>query len=50
VLWSKIGLDVVYMPECRGKKYLVLARYNLSGWVEGWALRVVDSESIVIFI
>jgi hypothetical protein len=49
-LWSKVGLDVVRMPECRGKKYLVMARCDLSGWPEGRALRSADSESVAAFL
>ena len=33
-LWMKVGMDITYMPECRGKKFLVVARDDLSGWVE----------------
>jgi hypothetical protein len=49
-LWSKVDLDIVHIPEYRSKKYLVLARYNLNGWVEERALKIADLESIAIFI
>jgi hypothetical protein len=34
-LWECVTMDIVYMPHCGGKKYLILAREYLSGWVEG---------------
>ena len=34
VLWQKVGLDVVYIPLYEGYKFLVVAHYNLSGWVK----------------
>jgi hypothetical protein len=35
VLWECIAMDIVYMLEWNGKKFLILAREYLSGWVEG---------------
>ena len=32
---KKISIDVVYMPNSAGYRYIVFARDNLSGWVEG---------------
>jgi hypothetical protein len=29
-LWDCIAMDIVYMPDVRGKKYLILAREYLS--------------------
>ena len=34
VMWSKVAVDVVHMPPCQGKHYLVVVRKDLSGWVE----------------
>jgi len=42
-LFEKIGLDVIHMPPCKGKNYLVVARDDLSGWVEARALSSANS-------
>ncbi len=49
-LWEKVGLDVVRMPPCKGKKYLVVARDDLSGWVEARALSSATSEAVARFL
>lgn len=49
-LWEAIGIDVVYMPHCKGKQFLVVAREYLSGWVEGRALSNNRSDTIAKFI
>lgn len=50
-VWEKVGIDVVYMPEGEGgEKYIVFARDDLSGWVEGRALRVNGSAEVAKFI
>jgi hypothetical protein len=36
-MFHKIGLDVVYMPSPNGKNFLVMARDDLSWWVESKA-------------
>lgn len=48
--WQKVGLDIVHMPKNKGKKYLVLARSDLSGWVEGRALSEASSHLIAQFL
>ena len=48
--WQKVGLDIVHMPPSRGFHYLVLARSDFSGWVEGRALRRATSESVARFL
>lgn len=50
LLWSKIGLDVVHMPPSEGKRYLVVARDDLSGWVEARALTSANSVSVAKFV
>ena len=50
VLWQKVCVDIVHMQPSEGKHYLVLAREDLSGWVEGRALAKADSESVARFI
>lgn len=49
-LWTKIGLDVVHMPPCQGKHYLVVARCDFSGWVEARALTAATSEAVARFL
>ena len=50
-VWEKIGLDVVYMPVTEdGYGFLVLARDDLSGWVEGRALKKKSSLEVAAFI
>ena len=50
VMFEKIGLDVVHMPSCNGKNYLVIARDDLSGWLEARALASATSEAVAKFI
>jgi hypothetical protein len=50
LMWRKVTLDVVHMPLVQGKRYMVLARDDLSGWVEGRALANPDSKAIAKFI
>jgi hypothetical protein len=50
VLWEKVGLDVTYMPPDRGKSFLVVARDDLSGWVEARALPDVKSWRVAKFL
>ena len=49
-MWDKVGVDVVHMPPSEGKHYLVLARDDFSGWVEGRALRTNTAEAVAKFI
>lgn len=49
-LWRKIGVDVVHMPPCQGKRYLVVARDDLSKWVEARALSNANSKAVAKFI
>ena len=50
VLWQKVGLDVVYMPPCEGYRFLVVARCDLSGWVEAKPLRTLSSRAVADFL
>jgi len=50
VVWDKIGLDVVHMPASGGYKYIVFARDDLSGWVEGRALTSATSQTVTKFL
>jgi hypothetical protein len=38
------------MPSCEGKNYLVAAREDLSGWVEGRALASANSAAVAKFL
>ncbi|RAQ98663.1 putative gag-pol poly protein [Stemphylium lycopersici] len=49
-IWETVAIDVVYMPQCFGKKYLVIARDYLSGWPEARALSNNKSKTIAEFI
>jgi hypothetical protein len=49
-VWEKVGLDVVHMPSSGGYKYIVFARDDLSGWVEGRALTSANSASVAKFV
>ena len=49
-MFEKICLDVVYMPSCSRKNFLVTAREDLSGWVESRALAKATSKAVAKFI
>lgn len=49
-LFSKINVDIAYMPELRGYKYLVVGRDDFSGWVEARPLRQKESRHVAKFI
>jgi len=49
-VWEKVGIDVVHMPNAGNYKYIVLARDDLSGWVEGRALTAANSRNVSRFI
>jgi len=50
-VWEKIGVDVVYMPKTEdGFGFIVFSRDDFSGWVEGRALRELNSLSAAKFI
>ena len=40
----------MYMPLKKSKKYLMIARDDLSGWPEGRVFRNNDSESVARFL
>ena len=50
IVWAKVGIDVVHMPESNGFKFIVFARDDLSGWVEGRAIRNANSKNVAKFI
>ncbi|CAD7068778.1 unnamed protein product [Tilletia caries] len=48
--YLRIGLDITYLPKALGQRYLVVARDDLSGWVEARALRHKSSRSVARFL
>jgi transposase InsO family protein len=51
VVFQKVGVDVVYMPESKeGFKYIVFARDDLSGWVEGRAITENTAAQVAKFL
>ncbi len=38
------------MPPCGGYRFLVLARFDLSGWVEAKPLRTFSSQAVADFL
>lgn len=50
VMWQKVCMDIVYMPAVEGYKFLVMARDDLSGWVEGRPLRKANTASAAKFL
>jgi hypothetical protein len=50
MMWQKVCMDIVYMPKVKGFKYLVLARDDLSGWVEGRPLRDKSAPAVARFL
>lgn len=50
-IWEKVGLDVTHIgPGEHSKKCLVVARDDLSGWVEARALKSISSEAVARFL
>ena len=50
-VWAKVRVDIVYMPETpEGYKFAVFARDDLSGWIEGQALKAVNTRSVAGFL
>ena len=49
-VWDKVGVDIVYMPQSNEGSFLVLARDDLSGWVEGRAIDAANSFNVSKFL
>ena len=47
---EKWAIDIIYMPTQDGKKYLVVTRDNISGWVEAKALFLKTANQVAKFI
>jgi hypothetical protein len=51
IVWEKVGVDVVFMPEStEGYKFIVFARDDLSGWVEGRAIKENTARNVARFL
>ena len=49
-LWSKVGLDVVYMPKDTGFSKIVAIRDYLSGWPKAKPIKSANRKSVAPFI
>ena len=49
-VWEKVGLDVIYMPWEGKDGYIVMARDDLSGYVEGRVLEAANSLNVARFL
>jgi transposase InsO family protein len=50
-MWDKVCVDVVHMPKGIGeRKFLVVAREDVSGWPEARAIRKANSETVATFL
>jgi hypothetical protein len=48
--WEQISVDCTPMPLSQGKRYLVEARSNMSGWVESRGIAAADSVTVAKFL
>lgn len=48
--WYQVHVDCTPMPNSQGKKYLVEARSNFSGWVEARGIASCDSAAVSKFL
>ena len=49
-LMEKWAIDITYMPSRRGKQYLIVARDDMSGWVEARAVLNKEAKTVALFI
>jgi hypothetical protein len=49
-LMEKWAVDITYMPGRRGKQYLIIARDDMSGWVEARAVANKEAKTVALFI
>jgi len=50
MLWEKVAIDITHMPMNQGKKYIIEARDDLSGWPEARALAKATAANVAKFI
>jgi transposase InsO family protein len=48
--FEKVGVDVVHMPNSAGFRYIIFARDDFTGWVEGQPLRKISAEKTARFL
>ena len=49
-LMEKWAINITYMPNCKGKKYLLVARDDMSSWPEARAVLNKEAHIVVLFI
>jgi len=49
-MFTKVHIDIMHMPVARGYRYIVLARDDLSKYVEGRALRQASAQAVARFV
>ena len=49
-LWAKVHLDIIKMPVCRGKYFIIQAREHFSGWVEAKTITKNNLKTVTKFI
>jgi len=49
-LFEKVTVNVIKMPMCWGKHYIVVAHENLSEWVEMQTLTHTTSSAVACFL
>ena len=50
-MWEKVGVDAVFVPKASdGYKFIVFARDDLSGWVEGHVLKENTARNVAKFL
>ena len=50
MVFTKVHIDIMYMPNAKGFRYLVVARDNLSKFVEGRALKTASAQAVAKFV
>ena len=49
-LFSKVAVDAVHMPNCRGYRYLIIGRCDTSGWVEAQPVEKLTAKRVADFL
>jgi len=49
-LWEKVAIDAIHMPPNQGKRFIIIARDDLSGWPEAEALPSLHSKHVARFL
>lgn len=48
--FSKAAVDAFHMPSCRGYKYLVIGKYDTSGWVKAQPVKSLMAGRVADFL